>query len=73
VNFKDLTTNIRVMAPLADRMHRGIIVETPEGHPRGNGMICVKFTPPVTAGEPYTEITHITCEADCLEMGWTDE
>jgi hypothetical protein len=73
VNFKDLTKNIRVMAPVEDQMYRGIIVEPPESHPRRNGMICVKFTPPVRAGEPYTEITHITCEADCVELGWSGE
>jgi hypothetical protein len=72
VNFKDLTTNIRVKAPLGDRMHRGVIVESPEDHPRRNGMIRVKFTPPIIAGEPYTEITHLTCEADCVEVGWPD-
>jgi hypothetical protein len=73
VNFKDLTTNIRVIAPLGDQMHRGIIVEPPEDHPRRNGTICVKFTPPVRAGEPYIEIIHITCEADGVELGWSDE
>jgi len=73
VNFKELTTYIRVMALLGQQMHRGIIVEPLEGHPRRNGMICVKFTPPVRAGEPHTEITQITCEADCVELGWTDE
>jgi hypothetical protein len=73
VNFKDLTKSIRVMAPLADRMYRGIIVEPPAGHVRRNGTICVKFTLPVKAGEPYTEIIHITCEADCVELGWSGE
>ena len=61
------------MAPLADQMYRGIIVEPPEDHPRRNGTICVKFTPPVRAGEPHTEVTHITCEVDCVELGWPDE
>ena len=28
---------------------------------------------PVKAGEPYAEVTHITCEADCLELGWSDD
>jgi hypothetical protein len=72
VNF-NLTTNIRVMAPLGEGMHRGIIVEPPEDHPRRSGTICVKFTPPVKVGEPFTEVTHLTCEADCVELGWTDE
>jgi len=73
VNFEDLTTNIRVMAPLGDQMHRGIIVERPADHPRPEGTICVKFTPPIRAAEPYTEVTHITCEADCVELGWSEE
>ena len=73
MNFADLTTNIRVMAPLADRMHRGIIVEPPEGHPRRNGTVCVKFTPPVKVIEQYTEVTHLTCKVDCVELGWSDE
>ena len=49
MNFKDLTTNIRVMAPLADRMHKGIVVEPPDDHSQRDGMVCVKFTPPVRA------------------------
>jgi hypothetical protein len=73
VNFEDLTKIIRVMVSPGDQMHRGIIVEPLEDHPRRNGMIRVKFTPPARAGEPYTEITHITCEADCVELGRPDE
>jgi hypothetical protein len=73
VNFKDLTTNIRVMAPLGDQMHKGIIVEPPPDHPRREGTVCVEFTPPVNAVEPYDLITHITCEVDCVELGWSDE
>jgi Spy/CpxP family protein refolding chaperone len=34
VNFKDLTKNIPVMTPLGQQLHRGTIVEPPEGHPR---------------------------------------
>jgi hypothetical protein len=72
-DFTDLTTNIRVMAPLGDQMHRGIIVEPPADHPRREGMIYVEFTPPVKAMGSYTMVTHITCETDCIELGWTDE
>jgi hypothetical protein len=69
VNFNDLTKNIRVMAPFGNHVQRGIIVEPPEGHPRQNGMIRARLTPPTTAREPYIEITRITREADCLESG----
>lgn len=58
MNFRDLTTNIRVMAPLGDQMHRGIIVEPPADRSRRNGTICVKFTPPVRTEEPYSEVTR---------------
>jgi hypothetical protein len=54
-------------------MHRGIIVDPPQDHPRRNGTICVKFTPSVKVGEPLTEVTHLTCEADGVELGWSDE
>jgi hypothetical protein len=69
VKFKDLTKNLRVMAPLGNQMHRGVIVEPPEGHRRRNGTICGRSTPPVSTAEPYTEVTHITCEADRVELG----
>jgi hypothetical protein len=73
VNFKDLTKNTRVVAPLGDQMHRGIIVEPPDDHPQRNCMIGAKFTPPVRAGKPNTAVTHITFEADCVALGWSDE
>jgi hypothetical protein len=73
VDFTQFVTDIRVMAPLAGEMHRGIVVATPDDHPRREGLVCVEFTPPVKAGEPFTEITHITCEVECLELGWQDE
>ena len=72
MNFDDPTKNIRVMAPLGGEMHRGVIVKPPEDHPRREGTICVKFTPPVQAMEPYTMVTHITCGADSVELGWSD-
>jgi hypothetical protein len=50
-----------------------MIVEPPEDHPRRNGTICVKFTPPVPLMEPYTLVSHLTCEADCVELGWSDD
>jgi hypothetical protein len=65
VEFKNLTTNIRSDA-------RGIIVEPPED-PRRNGTIYVKITPPVSTSEPYTEVTYVSCEADRVELGWSDE
>jgi hypothetical protein len=73
VNFKYLAKNMRVMGPLGDQRHRGVIVEPPEGRPRRGGMIRVEFTPAVRAGEPYTAIAHLTREADSVQLGWSDE
>jgi hypothetical protein len=73
VNFADLTRNIRVMAPLGDQMHRGIVVEPSDDRPRRNGMVCVKFSPPIEVTEAGTEVTHVTCEIDCVELGWSDD
>jgi hypothetical protein len=39
VNFKDLTSNIQVMAPRGDQSHKGIVVEPPADQPQRNGMI----------------------------------
>jgi hypothetical protein len=73
VNFADLTKDIRVMAPLGDQMHRGIVVEPPADHPWRTGMICVKFTPPVKATEADTVVTYVTCDVERVELGWPDD
>jgi hypothetical protein len=60
--------NTRVMAPLGDVLHRGIVVAPQE--PIAAGMICVAFTPPVTMEEPYSSIDFIICPANRLTFGW---
>jgi hypothetical protein len=51
------------MAPLGD------VAEPQADHPKGEGMIYVKFTPPVTI-EPSGSIHHITCPAGNVTLGW---
>jgi hypothetical protein len=58
----------RVMAPLGDVLHRGIVVAPKE--PLAAGMVCVAFTPPVTMAEPYSSIDFITGPAKRLTLGW---
>ena len=33
-------------------------------------MVCVKFTPPVKAAEPFTSIDYITCPVNRVTAGW---
>jgi hypothetical protein len=66
---KNLPINTRVMAPLGDVLHRGVIAEPQTDHPRREGMICVKFTPPVTI-EPSGSIDYITCPVSNVTLGW---
>jgi hypothetical protein len=40
--------NARVMAPLGDVLHRGVVVEAAADQPLAEGMICIAFTPPAT-------------------------
>jgi hypothetical protein len=68
--IKALPIDARVMAPLGDVLYRGIIVEPRADHPRGEGMVCVKFMPPVTAEKPYDSIDYITCPVDRVTPGW---
>jgi hypothetical protein len=56
---KAIPTSTRVMAPLGNVLHRGIVVE-PRENTQGAGMVCVEFTPPVTI-EPTGSIFYITC------------
>jgi hypothetical protein len=72
-NIEDLVIFARVMAPLGGAMHKGIIVEPQADHPEREGMICVEFTPPVKAVKPYDSVTHISCEASSVVVGWFDD
>jgi hypothetical protein len=65
-----LRINTRVMAPLGEVLHRGVIVEPPVGQPAGEGMVCVKFTPPVKTPGPFNSINYITCPASRVTIGW---
>jgi hypothetical protein len=67
---KDLSINTRVMAPLGDVLHRGIVVEPRADHPEGKGIVCVEFTPPVTTIKPYSSIDYIICPANRVTLGW---
>jgi hypothetical protein len=65
----NLSINTPVMAPLGDVLRRGVIVEAQEDHPKSEGMVRVKFTPPVTI-EPSGSIDYITCPVDRVTPGW---
>lgn len=65
-----LTINARVMAPLGVVLYRGIAVEPRADNPVGEGMVCVKLTPPVTTAKPYDSIDYITRPADRVTLGW---
>jgi hypothetical protein len=69
-DIKDVPINTRVMAPLGDVLHRGIVAEPPADHLGGEGMVCVRFTPPVTTVKPYDSIDYITCPANRVTPGW---
>jgi hypothetical protein len=66
---KSLPINTRVMAPLGDVLHRGIVVNPTEDQSLGKGMIRVKFTPPVPI-EPSGSIDYMTCPASNVTLGW---
>ena len=66
----DLPVGVRVMAPVGDVLHRGVIAESPADHPQGKDMVCVKFTPPVKTAEPFTSIDYITCPVNRVTAGW---
>jgi hypothetical protein len=65
---KAIPVSTRVMAPLRDVLHRGIVVEPREGS-HGAGMVCVQFTPPVII-EPASSIIYITCPTRDVTVGW---
>ena len=69
-DFKELPANTRVMAPLGDILHRGIVVEADADNPLTEGMICVEFTPPVETTGPYNSIDYISCPASSVTLGW---
>jgi hypothetical protein len=66
---KEIPADTQVMAPLRDVLYRGVVVGPREDHPRGNGMVCVKFTPPI-AMEPSGSINYITCPIGDITIGW---
>ena len=67
----DLPVGARVMAPVGDVvLHRRVVAECPEDHPQGEGMVCVKFTPPVKTDEPFTSIDCVTCPVNRVTAGW---
>jgi hypothetical protein len=68
--IEDFPLNTRVMAPLGDVLHRGIVAEPSADHPLGEGMIRVVFTPPVKAEEPFDSIDSIICPANRVTLGW---
>jgi hypothetical protein len=57
------------MAPLGDVLYRGIVVEPEEGNAQGEGMVRVRFTPPI-AIEPSGTINYIICPANDVTIGW---
>ena len=67
---RKLPINTRVMAPLGDVLHRGIVVESRSDEPLAEGMICIAFTPSVTTIEPYSSIDFITCPLSRVTLGW---
>jgi hypothetical protein len=69
-NVEDLPINTRVMVPLGDVLHRGIVAEPLADHPQGEDMIYVQFTPPVKIMKPYDSINYITCPASSVTLGW---
>jgi hypothetical protein len=69
-DIKDLPVSTRVMAPLGDVLHRGIVAKPPGDHPLDEGMICVEFTPPVKTMKPYSSIDRVTCPATSVTLGW---
>jgi hypothetical protein len=64
----DIPINTRVMAPLGDILHPGVVVE-PDGEAQP-GMVRVKLTPPVMAASPFRSFDFVTCPADRVTLGW---
>jgi hypothetical protein len=70
VMANDLPIGVRVMAPVGDVLHRGVVAEPPADHPQDGGTVCVKFTPPVKTAEPFESVDYITCPADRVTAEW---
>jgi hypothetical protein len=66
----DLPVGVRVMAPVGDVLHRGVIADSPADHSQNEGWVCVKFTPSVKTAEPFTSIDYITCPVNRVTAGW---
>jgi hypothetical protein len=73
-DIKDLPITTHVMAPLGETYYRGVIVEIPPDHSKGENMVCVEFTPAIpdfrNPGEAYI---NITCNAARVDLGWSDQ
>jgi hypothetical protein len=73
-NIKDLSIKTRVLAPLGDAMHKGVIVKPPADHPCGtDNMVCVQFTPPVPDDRDSSIFfSYLSCDARRLEIDLGD-
>jgi hypothetical protein len=67
---RQIPINTRVMAPLGDVLHRGVVVQPRSDQPLAKGMVCIAFTPPVTTIAPYSSIDFVTCPASRVTLGW---
>jgi len=61
------------MAFAGSTRQKGIIIEPPADHPKSEGTVCVKFTPPVPDGnKPNHFYNVVTCDAQKVEVGWQE-
>ena len=60
----------KVMAPIGEVLHRGVVVEPPADQHLTDGFVCVQFRPPVAAAEPFTAIESVICPLSRLAPGW---
>lgn len=71
--IRDLMIGTQVLVSLGDSMHKGVIVEPRPDHQSGEGMVCVKFTPPVPDPKMANRWTnYLTCKADRVELAGVD-
>jgi hypothetical protein len=62
--------NTRVMAPLGNVLHKGIVAAARADQPLDEGMVCIEFIPPVKAMPPYASIDYMTCAVSSVMLGW---
>jgi hypothetical protein len=65
-----LAIDTRVMAPVGDVLHRGVIAKPRPGQSLDEGTVFVRFTPPVPAAEPFNAIDFVTCPVSRVTLGW---